>query len=106
MSANPNTWEFADKPDCDLLLDVSLDFEPGSKPELPVYAVICYADSEPLPAEVAGATVEPTPANRSLDNEDDVVDMATGQPPPPPDIFQPFTNAEILDNHAHVDLGE
>ena len=55
MATNPNTWEFAEKPDCDLLLDESLDFEPNSEPELPVYAVVCDVDGEPLPAGDADA---------------------------------------------------
>ena len=106
MATNPNTWEFAEKPDCDLLLDESLDFEPNSEPELPVYAVVCDVDGEPLPADDADAAVEPTPANRSLDDEgddeDDDVDMATGQQPSPPGTCQPLTNAD----HALDDSGD
>ena len=88
MATNPYTWEFAEKPDCDLLLDESLDFEPDSEPELPVNAVVCDVDGEPLPADDADAAVAPTPANRSLDDEgndeDDDVDMANNLPPPAP----------------------
>ena len=94
MSDNTSNWEFADKPDCDLLLDDTVDFEPASEPEEPVYAVVCDADGVPLSADAAETDVELTPANRSLDDEDiDPPNESIGyvsfndlllQPPPPP----------------------
>ena len=47
MSDNTSSWEFADKPDYDLLLDDTIDFEPASEPKEPVYAVVCDADACP-----------------------------------------------------------